>query len=116
MITNKQAFHHDYSDLTFEFSQHDELAAEALGKISTIQCYLDEVDCAEIAVLAMDGLTQSVLHMTAATVARNKATAIYLCELFNANDISVTKGLKDYRSFIDQFDGVGSAKSKQPWT
>lgn len=115
MITNN---HHNYSDLTFEFSQHDELAAEALGKINTVQNYLDEIGGGEIAVLAMDGLTQSVLHMTAATVSRNKATAIYLCELFNANDISVTKGLQDYRAFVDQFDSGAYSKAKHqlPWS
>lgn len=112
MITTRQAFEGDYSNLRIDVTQHDEIATEALAKINTIQCYLDEVDSAEIAVLAMDGLTQSVLHMTAATVARNKATAIYLCKLFNANDINVAKGLKDYRSFIDQFDS--GAYPKQP--
>ncbi len=78
MITSKQAFHHDYADLTFELTQHDELAEEALRKINIIQCYLDEVDCGDIAVLALDGLTRSILQMTSVTVARNKATAIYL--------------------------------------
>ncbi len=106
MITSKQAFH--------EVTQHDELATEALRKINIIQCYLDEVDCGDIAVLALDTLTRSILSMTSVTAERNKATAIYLCELLNANDISVKKGLADYREFLTQFDSVGSVKNQQP--
>ncbi len=94
-----------------------ECRSEALRKINTIQNYLDEVGNCDVAVLALDTLTQSILHMNLVTVARSKATAIYLCELFDANDISVKKGLKDYRAFVEQFDGVDSfSKYQHSWS
>lgn len=104
MTTTKQAFHHDYSDLLVEVTPHDDIATEALQQIGTIRNYLTDVG-EDVAALAIDSVTRSILQMTFFTATRNKATAIYLCELFNAQDISVPKGLKDYRQFIDQFDG-----------
>ncbi len=43
-----------------------------------------------------------------------EATAIYLCELFNANAISVKKALADYREFLTQFDSVGFVSNHEP--
>ena len=106
MITTKQAYHHDYSDLLVEVTKHDDIATEALLNINTIKSYLNNVADTEIAVLALDSLNQTILKMVSVSVARNKATAIFLCELFNANDISVKKGLADYRAFVDQFDAL----------
>jgi hypothetical protein len=114
-ITTRQAFEGNY-ELPTEFTQHDQLAEDALRKINVVQCYLDhEIEGGnEIAVLALDTLIQTVLHMTAASVARNKATMKFLVELFNENDLPVKTELARYQQFVDGFEPDGSVL-KQAW-
>lgn len=109
ITTTRQAFEKDYSSIVAETTTHDELATDALLSINTIKNYLLHIGDSDIAILALNSLNQTILKMVNVSVARNKATAMYLCELFNANDISVQKGLADYRAFVKQFDGL------QPW-
>ena len=99
-ITNRDAYEGKFNNFVMPVTKHDEIATEALSKLFTIQEHLENTGD-EIAALALESLSQSIVHLTNASMARNRKTYIYLAQLFDDADVSVPKNLAKFEAIVN---------------